>query len=50
MPFLAEKGYDTYSISLRGTSGTPIPDQDVRHDNARDFLQRVSGSSILCRF
>ncbi|CAM9310184.1 unnamed protein product [Scytosiphon promiscuus] len=25
MPFLATKGYETFSISLRGTSGTPIP-------------------------
>ncbi|KAG5189517.1 Alpha/Beta hydrolase protein [Tribonema minus] len=25
MPFLAGKGYETYSISLRGTSGTPAP-------------------------
>ncbi|CAM9110275.1 unnamed protein product [Ectocarpus fasciculatus] len=25
MPFLAAKGYETYSISLRGTSGTLIP-------------------------
>jgi hypothetical protein len=25
MPFLAGKGYDTYSVSLRGTSGTPAP-------------------------
>eukprot|EP00904_Undaria_pinnatifida_P004719 jgi/Undpi1/14248/HiC_scaffold_9.g03897.m1 len=25
MSFLASKGYETYSISLRGTSGTPIP-------------------------
>eukprot|EP00903_Cladosiphon_okamuranus_P018209 g16750.t1 len=25
MPFLAAKGYETYSISLRGTSGTLVP-------------------------
>ncbi|CAN0289306.1 unnamed protein product [Pylaiella littoralis] len=25
MPFLASRGYETYSISLRGTSGTVIP-------------------------
>lgn len=30
MPFLAAKGYETYSISLRGTSGTLIPDTEVR--------------------
>ena len=30
MPFLAAKGYETYSISLRGTSGTPIPGTEVR--------------------
>lgn len=30
MPFLASKGYDTYSISLRGTSGTPFPGPEVR--------------------
>lgn len=29
MPFLASKGYETYSISLRGTSGTPIPGVEV---------------------
>lgn len=31
MAFLASKGYDTYSISLRGTSGTPIPAVEVTH-------------------
>lgn len=30
MPFLASKGYETYSISLRGTSGTKYPDIEVR--------------------
>lgn len=30
MPFLAAKGYETYSISLRGTSGTLIPGAEVR--------------------
>ncbi|CAN0317204.1 unnamed protein product, partial [Ectocarpus sp. 13 AM-2016] len=30
MPFLASKGYETYSISLRGTSGTLIPGAEVR--------------------
>lgn len=30
MPFLASKGYETYSISLRGTSGTRIPGVEVR--------------------
>lgn len=29
MPFLAAKGYETYSISLRGTSGTLIPGTEV---------------------
>lgn len=29
MPFLASKGYETYSISLRGTSGTPPPGLEV---------------------
>ncbi|CAN0528726.1 unnamed protein product, partial [Ectocarpus sp. 8 AP-2014] len=29
MPFLAAKGYETYSISLRGTSGTLIPGAEV---------------------
>lgn len=32
MSFMAGKGYDTYSISLRGTSGTSIPGQDVRKE------------------
>lgn len=31
MAFLASKGYETYSISLRGTSGTPIPATEVRY-------------------
>ena len=30
MPFLAAKGYETYSISLRGTSGTLVPGTEVR--------------------
>lgn len=29
MPFFAGKGYETYSVSLRGTSGTPIRGQEV---------------------
>lgn len=42
MPFLASKGYETYSISLRGTSGTLIPGTEVRWFDAPcpdlDFL------------
>ncbi|CAM9650228.1 unnamed protein product, partial [Phaeothamnion confervicola] len=30
MPFFAGKGYETYSISLRGTSGTPLPASEGR--------------------
>lgn len=29
MPFLASKGYETFAISLRGTSGTPPPELGV---------------------
>jgi pimeloyl-ACP methyl ester carboxylesterase len=37
MPFLAAKGYETYAISLRGTSGSPIfnPEDDQRRKQAK---------------
>lgn len=35
MPFLASKGYETYSISLRGTSGTPPPGLEGENSGQR---------------
>ena len=40
MSFLASKGYETYSISLRGTSGTPIPTVEVRHASVQSVRLR----------